>query len=71
MAWRILDGSGRVVESHDTPRKAERAMMILSAHEVKNGRVAAYTITPPITIPSTVDELRLPDWALEALELRE
>jgi hypothetical protein len=42
--------------------------MILSAHEVKNGRVANYTIEPQIFIPLTIDELDLPTWALEVLE---
>jgi hypothetical protein len=59
----------RVVEGHEHPEAAFRAMLILSAHEVRNGRVADFEIVPPVTC--TLDEVRpsLPDWAKEALGL--
>jgi hypothetical protein len=68
MTWRIVNAAGRGIESHGTPKAAERALMILSAHEIKNGRFADYRIEPLITIPSTLDELDLPDWVWEVLE---
>lgn len=71
MTWRILDADGRGVESHSTVLDVTRAMLILSAHEVKNGRTANYTITPLIISGPTIDECDLPDWALEALGVKE
>lgn len=68
MTWRVVNNANRTIESHGSPRDAERALMILSAHEIKNGRVANYRIEPPITIPCTLDELNLPDWVWEVLE---
>lgn len=60
-------GKMRVIEGHETPEAAFRAMLILSAHEVKNGRTAAFKIEPSVSC--TVDEVRpsLPDWAQEVL----
>lgn len=57
------------IESHDHPNKAHRALMILSAHEVKHGRVTDMHIEPPTGLTPDVASLNLPDWALEALGL--
>ena len=67
MTWKILNESGATVESHDAPKAAYRAMMILSAHEIKNGRMANYRVEPMIVIPYTIEELNLPLWAKKAL----
>ncbi len=65
--WRVLDGSGHGIESHKSPRAARRAMLIFSAHEIKNGRVADYRIEPPIDLDPNIEGLDLPEWALQVL----
>lgn len=66
MPWRIINNNtGKGVESHETPKAAQRAMLILSAHDIKNGRKADYRIEPQIIIPNTIDELDLPSWAYQ------
>lgn len=67
--WQVIDDTtGRNIETHDRPLDAMRALMILSAHEVKNGRVADFRIEPPITISYKLEELSLPRWVLEIFE---
>lgn len=71
MTWRIIDKlqNDKVVETHQSPYNAQRALHILTAHELKNGRKAHYAITPEIVEarPPTLDELNLPSWAYDAL----
>ncbi len=70
MTWSIEDGeSGRIVETHQTPDLAYRAMLLLSAHEVKNGRVAKYRVRLPSDFSPNADSLDLPAWVRDALGL--
>lgn len=65
----IDDNTGKGIEHHDKPFAAQRALHILSAHELKNGRNANFRIDPPIieVAPPTLDELNLPTWAYNEL----
>lgn len=65
--FRVLDGAGDTVETHTTSRGAARASLVLSAHEVLNGRVGDYRCDPPHFF--RWDELDLPEWALRSLGL--
>jgi hypothetical protein len=67
MRYSIKDKQNQTVEDHTSPWYAERALRILQAHEFKNGRTPEYRIVPTIE-PIPIDQLKLPDWALEALE---
>lgn len=71
MPWKVIDKlqNDKPIESHNSPFAAQRALHILTAHELLNGRKAHYAIDPPIieACPPTLDELKLPDWALQAL----
>ena len=72
MSWQVIlpepeGGKYTVVETFDSPRAAQRGLMIFTAHELKNGRVARYRIDPPVDLDPNIDNLNLPDWALEAL----
>ncbi len=83
MSHKVLDNNGRVVEvwssakvSHntslmrrDTGWHAQRAALVCSAHEVKNGRVGNYRCEPPTFYKW--NELDLPDWVLAALDLKD
>lgn len=70
----VVDGAtGKKIEGeqHNGPRGAKRAVLILSAHEVKNGRVANYKIEPPVDwdpVTDAVETFNLPDWVLAALK---
>lgn len=66
MTWKICS-QGRVLESHTSPLAAQRALMILTAHEMKNGRTPDYAIDPPLTVLLPLSELNLPSWALAAM----
>lgn len=70
MPWQIKDKNrdGKVVEEWNDPRSANRAMLVLSAHEIKNGREANYHIDPPIVLEHDWAKLNLPDWVIKALE---
>lgn len=70
MAYKVLDEDGKPIpnESYESPAAAERSMLILSAHELRNGRMANYRIEPPIDLGRDLAELNLPDWALEELK---
>jgi hypothetical protein len=72
MRWTIVErATGKGLEHHDTIRAVQRAMVILDAHEIKNGRTSGrYHVTPEIVeaCPPTWAELDLPAWALVALE---
>ncbi len=66
MSGRIIDmTTGKDVpgEVHFSPKQARRAMLILSAHETKNGRVANFRIEPPVDLMSA-ESLDLPEWVL-------
>lgn len=67
--WKIRDNrTGAYIEHHNSPRHAQHALMILTAHELKNGRVPDYTVTPRLMEPLTLAELQLPSWALTELK---
>jgi hypothetical protein len=68
MSYRILNEKGACVETHDNARLAARAVLILSAHDVKNGHTANYRCEPPTFYKWS--ELDLPEWALVALKLK-
>lgn len=65
--WFVLDHAGTRVEEHRSPKAAYRAAMILSAHEIKNGRVGNYCVEPPEMNMPTFEELDLPEWAYKVL----
>lgn len=66
-SWKIIQ-AGRVVETHSSLRDAEIAFWILTAHELKNGRVANLELDTrscdSVTSPS---KLVLPSWAKDVL----
>jgi hypothetical protein len=66
MVWKVC-ANGKVYESHNSPATAQRAAVILTAHERKNGRETIFTVTPEISSPLSLAEMNLPIWALEAL----
>jgi hypothetical protein len=70
MTWKIVNAStGKATEHSDNACGAVYALLILSAHELKNGRVANYRIEPATEVdPKMVQSL--PTWAREEL-LRE
>lgn len=71
MAYKVIDKlqNNKVIESHTRWEDAYRALMILTAHEVLNGRKAHYATDPEMIQAATpsLDELRLPSWAYDAL----
>lgn len=70
MVWTISQRRSNKVQAIETatsPWKAQRAMLILSAHELKNGRKADFIITPPTDLDPNIEHFNLPDWALEEL----
>lgn len=71
MSWKVIDKlqNNKVIESHTNHFAAFRAMMILTAHEVMNGRKAHYAVDPEMVQAATptLDELKLPDWAYNAI----
>lgn len=63
MTWKVIDNNTKaVVEEFKSPRAAQRGMLIFSAHEIKNGRVANYRIEPPIDLDPNFESFDLPDW---------
>lgn len=70
MAYRIYNHSSTppsLVETWNHPKLASRAVMILSAQEIRNGRVANFRVEPPTFYRA--DELDLPTWVVETLGL--
>jgi hypothetical protein len=66
--WNIRERSAHAgVEHHHSPYAANRALLILNAHEIKCGREAKYYIDPPIHLESDIQEFDLPCWVLEVL----
>ena len=71
MPWQIKDMNkdGKVIEEWNCPERAQRAMLILSAHEISMGRKANFIIEPPVDLDPNWDKnLGLPDWVIEVLE---
>lgn len=68
--WKIKDMArgGVGIESHDTARAANRALLVLSAHEIKNGREPNYVIEPHVDLDPNWGSFNLPDWVTTALE---
>jgi hypothetical protein len=63
----IKDKSGRVVERHPYEAAMLRAFWILTAHELKNGREAQYTMHPaPVT--TAPELLPLQSWVVYVLK---
>ena len=69
MIYKIKDATGKVCETHDSARQAARALIILNAHEFKNGRGRDYWHCEPSIseFGFTINGLNIPDWAREAL----
>jgi hypothetical protein len=70
MAYSITKDA-RVIEICKTLGEATRAFWILTAHELKNGRVADYRLDTRSSNGVDPPELckpPLPDWAIEALQ---
>ena len=68
MKYRVKQpGRSETLEQHDNPYDAQRAVLILNAHEIKNGREPVYFVDPPTEV-SRDWNLHLPDWAVEALK---
>jgi hypothetical protein len=60
--------AGKVVESHNTLADSTRAFWLLTAHELKNGRVADYTLdTKTCDSVQMLPRSSLPDWAADEL----
>lgn len=59
---------GKVVETHETLSAATRAFWVLTAHELKNGRVADLELDTKTSdcIPA-LPRAGLPDWAADVL----
>jgi len=72
MSWTIIQttesGEKVAVEHWDTPWKANRAMLLLSAHELRNGRKADFRIHPPIDLRTDLAQFNFPSWVLEVLK---
>lgn len=66
---RVLNANGCCVEEHPHGKLAQRAALVLSAHDIKNGRVGNYRCDPPTFY--RYDELDLPEWVLQVLGLDE
>lgn len=54
------------IEGHGDAWSAFRACVILNAHELHNGRVWRYCVSPEVE-PIPFEALSLPDWAWRAL----
>lgn len=72
MSYRIYkhfpDGSSpKFIEEHNSPWAAQRAALILSAHELRHERFADFRVNPPTFLKA--DELNLPDWVKEVLDV--
>lgn len=71
MLWQISqrhpNGEVKGIEKANTPWLAQRSLLVLSAHELKNGRVPDILISPPIDLDPDISHFNLPDWALEEL----
>lgn len=81
MSWVVVRGSENItvsntvvkiaphaiVDTHTSPMAALRACLILSAQDIRLGRVGDYRVEPPTSI--TLDEIQppLPEWVLEIL----
>lgn len=67
--WRVVDlnDNGRTIEKHPTAHQAHRAMLVLAAHDLRNGRVPYASVTPQdYPLPSWA-ELHMPPWVEEVL----
>lgn len=70
MSYRIVDHDTKhTIETHVGPMSAFRAMLVLSAHEVKNGRKPNYRVEPPVFYRLEEVSPPLAPWVLEALEV--
>lgn len=67
--WEVIqtlpNGKTKWIETHENPKAAFRAALILAAHEIKNGRVGEYWVKPFVSY--TLDEIDLPDWVKEIM----
>lgn len=67
--FKVVDTeTGLAIEIQDTDWHAQRAAMILDAHELKNGRKTKYAVVPLLFKPYTFNELRLEGWVLEEFD---
>lgn len=67
--YEIRNEEGKVVESHETLDRATKAFWILTAHELKNERKAAYTLdTRSCDGVQDFSKFDLPRWAKEVLK---
>jgi hypothetical protein len=66
MQLNIVDQYNRKLEVHYGEWEAQRAVHILNAHEIKNGRTAKYKVESIVKL-IPLDELNLPNWAMEAI----
>ena len=72
MSYRIYriekDTSRTQVEEHSGPVAATRAMLLLTAHDLKNDRTSHYYIEPAtFTSPEEISRMEFPGWAEEIL----
>lgn len=71
--YHIIDGvTGKKIvgESHSSPRAAKNALLVLTAHELKNDRVANYRTEPPVDwdpVADAIETFDLPQWAFDVL----
>jgi hypothetical protein len=64
--WKVVN-KGRVIEEHPTAVQAHRAMLVLAAHDLRNGRVSHASVTPQDYPLPAWKELDMPPWAEEVL----
>jgi hypothetical protein len=64
--WVIDTVTNKRIEHHGQERYAFRACVIFNAQELLNMRTWRYTVEPEIE-PIPLEQLNLPDWALEVL----
>lgn len=70
ISQRFQNGEIKGLERAATAFLAYRSMLILGAHELRNGRAPDIIIDPPVTDQEVQRAAyrSLPDWAKEALE---
>lgn len=70
--WKVIDknNNDKIVETHDRWEDAYRALMILTAHDLVNGRDKIHYAVDPEMVQActpTLDELNLPSWAYDEI----
>lgn len=71
--WRVLDKlkDSKEIEEHAKYEDAYRALLILTAHEIRNDQAAHFIIEPEMiqAASPSLEYLKLPKWAYEVYTL--